>query len=139
MPPSFVDDGCSNVPDRFLIILARLRLARLYDLRPLCRIHDWRYCTRAQPQGSMSADAQRDADAQLREFMREYLPRLLDFTAGVYFRGLLVGGPYAFDSCGPHPRGCTAGQLAQGLCRHALPRPAWMPLPAPTRAPGPSA
>jgi hypothetical protein len=75
----------------------------------------------------MDFEAQEAAGRELRDLMREYLPLLLDWTAGLVFRSLYLAGGWGWwNSCGPRPFGANAGQLAQGFCRHGLAMPDWM-------------
>jgi hypothetical protein len=108
IPPDFVDSGCSNAPDS---IFGR-------PIAWACRIHDWRYCTRAHPAGAMTQRWRQDADRELGANVRGSLPFALRWVGWVYWRAThRFGGDDAFDSCGPE-----VGER----CRHNLARPAWM-------------
>jgi hypothetical protein len=108
IPVGFVDDGCSNSPDSFLG----------FYFQPYCRIHDWRYCTRCWPAGSMTASARKWADMELGLNLRAALPWRWRWVGWIYRLGVWrYGGVSAFDSCGP-----TVGPV----CRHNMPPPDWM-------------
>ena len=64
IPDSFIDDGCSNSPDS--IWGFRFRWA--------CRIHDWRYCSRAHAAGTMHYANKMVADDELYDFIGSSLP-----------------------------------------------------------------
>lgn len=123
IPTQFSDDGCSNAPDGWLLILSSQRgLAWLKrfarSFRWCCRIHDWRYCTRCHPAGSMTRGAQRYADRELGWHVRSILPFGLRWWGWLYWRATnRFGGMSAWDSCG-----IRAGQF----CRHNMPIPRWM-------------
>ncbi len=113
----FRDDGCSNALDGILG----------FDFAWACRIHDWEYCTRTQPQGSMTYGKKVCADERLKRFIYSALPWWLDWAPPLYHFGVFLGGGFAaFDSCGPGPYGANEEQRVAGLCRHSLPMPGWM-------------
>jgi hypothetical protein len=107
--PGFSDDGCTVSPDGLFG----------YDFSWACRIHDWRYCTRCHPPGSMSRLARRFADEELRMHMRASLPWYTRGWVPLVYRLVVrfFGRFGAWDSCGPE---------AGDLCRHQIPMPAWM-------------
>ena len=108
IPPHFRDDGCSNSPDRWMG----------WDLRWACRIHDWRYCTRAHRAGTMTALRRARADKELRLNLRAFLPWRWRWLGWAYYVGVWrYGGMGSWDSCD-----ATAGKL----CRHNMPMPEWM-------------
>ena len=121
MPPGFLSDGCSHAPDE---ILGR-------DLGWCCRIHDWRYCTRAHPAGALTWAAQKFADKELGWNVRGVLPFFLRWIGWAYYRAThRFGGMGSFNSCG-----AGVGER----CRHGLPRPEWMARSPSTPAPSSSA
>lgn len=102
IPDHFIDDGCSNAPDRILGT----------SIRWACRIHDWRYCTRAHPRGTLTQSWRIMADQELRDFIRQALPWWKAWIARAYYGAVnWFGGYRAFDSCGP---------AVGGTCRHGL-------------------
>ena len=106
--PSFKDDGLSFFPDW---IYARWGLWRAG------RVHDWLYCGRCHPMGTMDQRARRFADRALRQHARELLPWWLSIAPlALYFGVRVGGGGKAWNSCGYY-----AGEL----CRHNQPRPNW--------------
>lgn len=108
IPQGFVTDGCSSAPDS---ILGR-------DLRWCCKIHDWRYCTRAHRAGAMNFKARTYADKELGWHIRDQLPFGLRWVSWLYYRVTYrLGGMGAFNSCGP--------QVGK-RCRHNLKMPDWM-------------
>ncbi len=107
IPDNFVDDGCSNAPDSIFG----------FEFGWACRIHDWRYCTRAHPAGAMTSYARELADGELAVNIRQTLPWRWRWVRFVYrFFVHRYGGIDAYDSCGPH---------VERRCRHRLQRPAW--------------
>lgn len=104
----FQDDGCSGAPDDWFG----------FDLRYACRIHDWLYCTRAHPAGSMTQERRRYADDLLGALIRHALPWRWRWV-GWWYRLAVhrYGGIEAYDSCGPE---------AGDRCRHNLKQPPWM-------------
>jgi len=117
IPPEFLDDGCSNSPDRVFGV----------DLRWACRLHDAAYCSRLWPPGTLDQTWRARADRELGERVRLVLPFGLRWAGWLYWRATYrFGGMQSFDSCGSHPLGATGGQIAAGLCRHAIAMPAWM-------------
>jgi hypothetical protein len=112
IPREFDDNGCSNAPDEI----------SGYNFRWACRIHDWRYCTRCHPAGSMTVQAKDWADRELKINLQAYLPFFLRCVGWVYrFMTWKYGGYSAFDSCGPTPEG-----LSLNPCRHGMYPPKWM-------------
>lgn len=102
IPAEFIDDGCSNAPDRLFG----------FDFAWACRIHDWRYCTRAHPPGTLTSSWRIMADVELREFIRASLPWRWRWVRWIYHAAVnLMGGYRAFDSC---------GMSAGPYCRHNL-------------------
>lgn len=128
--PDFEDDGLSCFPDWIYKYLLRL------DISPSGRVHDWHYCTRCQPIGTMNQDHRLYADLALylhsRELLRRRKPtenRFLRFVRAtrsrlprlaphVLYRGVrLGGGGNAWNSCGPQ---------SGDRCRHNMKKPKWM-------------
>lgn len=114
IPPNFINDGCSSVAkvfERFFHWLG-------YDIEKHCDQHDADYCTRLNPPGSMTYAKKIMDDRRLRDGMKSDLPWYWDWSAGLFYRGLLIGGSWgSWDSCGP-----AAGKV----CRHGQPMPEWM-------------
>lgn len=103
IPPLFKDDGCSNAPDRWLGV----------NLRPACRVHDFWYCTRAWPPGTLDQAHRSEADRFLGASVRALLPFGMKWAGWLYYRAVhRFGGDDAYDSCGP---------LAGERCRHNMP------------------
>lgn len=109
IPTDFVDDGCSASPDSICGD----------SIRWACRIHDWRYCTRAHRPGRMTTEYRKNADKELRTHMRLDLPWYSQWTRLIYhfFVRKFGNGDNSFDSCGPE-----VGEK----CRHNMPQPVWM-------------
>lgn len=108
IPAEFRDDGCSRSPDSLFG----------FDFRWACRLHDWSYCTRAHPPGSLTYARKVAADYTLREHLKAALPLRWRWVRFIYQGAVLAfGGFGSFNSCGPE-----AGEL----CRHAMRRPPWM-------------
>lgn len=108
IPDSFVDDGCSNSPDSICGTW----------IRPACRIHDWRYCTRCHPQGTMCKEHRKAADKELRASLAKLLPWWNQWVRWIYWRAVRrFGSLHAYDTC---------GQSAGDFCRHGMPMPLWM-------------
>ena len=108
IPVGFVDDGCSVAPDWLFG----------KPLRPACRVHDWKYCTRAWPSGELDQEHRARADRFLGRSVRALLPLGLGWIGWFFARAVHVfGGDAAFDSCGPE---------VGTRCRHHLLRPRWM-------------
>ncbi len=107
--PDFHDDGLSFFPDW---IYSRWGLWRAG------RVHDWHYCGRCHPMGSMTWKARRFADRALRQHARELLPWWLSIAPLVLYRGVRLGGVLfrAWNTCG-----YAAGER----CRHNIKRPVW--------------
>lgn len=116
-PVSWIDDGLTAFPDSILG----------WDISPAGSGHDVSYCTRMWPAGALDRRWREAADAELGRNVRALLPfglRLIGYA--VFLVVYQVGGMKAFNSCGPHPYGVTAGQSASGLCRHGCGKPDWM-------------
>ena len=114
IPSHFVDDGCTSSPDGWFG----------FDFRWACRIHDWLYCTRAHPAGTMTYEWKVKADHALSEFIRASLPLRWRWVRWVYEGMVLFAGGWgSFDSCGPE-----VGKR----CRHGLRAPWWMLAPEST-------
>jgi hypothetical protein len=116
-PDTWVDDGLSNFPDSILG----------WDISPAGTGHDMGYCTRMWPAGQLDRAHREHYDAKLGEWVRALLPfglRLVGYA--VFAATYQLGGLKAFNSCGPKAYGASAGQIAQGLCRHGVPKPEWM-------------
>lgn len=116
IPREFIDDGCSNSLDGTFRV----------SWRWICRIHDWRGCSRAHPAGFLTLDKMQEGNAELWYWMG-LLPWYLPGVRWIYYGVLArLNGDVAWNSCGVQPRGATLDQLAAGLCRHGLPMPDWM-------------
>ena len=114
IPREFLSDGCSNVRDSIFG----------FDFRMACRAHNWMYCTRCHPAGTMTMSHKAQADQDLGMFIRAMLPRRWRWVGWWYRTGVhWAGGVSAFDSCGP-----TQGQR----CRHGMAQPEWMAANSPT-------
>ena len=111
IPSHFYDDGCSTSPDGYW--------------KWACRIHDWWWCTRSHPQGTMTADWKEMGDSMLKTLMTLRLPWGLHWLAKVYYRGVTRFGG-SFNTCGYRPSGASLDQEILGLCRHSMPWPDWM-------------
>jgi len=108
IPVRFKDDGCSNSLDSLFGFVFKWA----------CRIHDWMYCTRSHPAGTMTWGYKVLADNLLKRYMRASLPLRWRWVRYGYKSAVfLFGGFGSFDSCGP-----KAGKL----CRHNMPQPPWM-------------
>lgn len=108
IPPSFYDDGCSNAPDSLFG----------FNFKWACRIHNWRYCTRAHHPGTMTQSTRRVADYELKQNIRTSLPWRWRWVCLIYrFFVWRYGGVKAFDSCDS-----TLGIK----CRHNMTQPPWM-------------
>ena len=108
VPANFIDDGCSNSPDSLCGT----------NFRWACRIHDWRYCTRAQPEGTMNKQSRKAADKELRKNLAIALPWYWQPIRWVYYRAVRrFGSLHSYNTCGP-----SAGNS----CRHGLTPPGWM-------------
>ena len=126
IPVRFTDDGCSNSPDGFFLWAKKLSKRRGFrwlrglvrSFRWCCKIHDWRYCTRCHPPGSMTKGAQTYADKELGWNVRSVLQFFVKWYGWMYWKVTSeLGGRRAWDSCGP-----ASGEL----CRHGMPMPEWM-------------
>jgi len=108
IPETFVDDGCSNSPDGLCGT----------DFRWACRIHDWRYCTRCHPFGTMCWKHRLKTDRELRRNLAVALPWWNQWIRFAYwFAVRRFGSFHAYDTCGPE-----AGER----CRHNMEQPGWM-------------
>ncbi len=107
---NFLDDGLSGGFPDWLYYRFRLGLAG--------RVHDWHYCSRCHPQGTMNQAARRFADRALIAHARELLPWWLPLAPIILYLGVrLGGGTSAWNSCGS-----TRGDR----CRHNITQPVWM-------------
>jgi hypothetical protein len=106
IPDGFIDDGCSGwfTPDEWFG----------FCFRDACRLHDWRYCSRAHPGSAMRQADRAAADAELRENLRAILPWYWRWVGWAYYAGVfLAGGVRAWDSCGSRAgRRCRHGREA---------------------------
>lgn len=126
VPAVFTDDGCSNSPDRIL----------RFEFRWVCRIHDWRGCTRCWPAGSRTLDEMFAGNEEIWRHMGVALPLRYRWARWIYYAILArFNGDVAWDSCGPNPREASDEQLALGQCRHSMPMPDWMRPPRPPEQP----
>lgn len=108
IPDYFQDDGCSAAPDRLF----------RRDLNWACRIHDWWWCTRCHPKGSMTQSWRKAGDALLASFIRQALTdHPLRGLAYLAYRWGPWFGRNGFDTCGSE---------VGTYCRHNIPRPSWM-------------
>ncbi len=108
--PGFEDDGLSGGFPDWLYARHHLSLAG--------RVHDWHYCSRCHPQGTMNQAHRAFADTALRVHARELLPWYLRIAPWLLYAGVRIGGGgSAWNSCGP-----TRGER----CRHNIETPAWM-------------
>ena len=107
LPVDFRNDSCSNSPDSWLG----------WSLDPACDRHDWAYCSRCHPPGSMTYPAKVAADAKLREHIRALLPFRWRWAGWVYEGAVRVMAHASWDACGP-----AAGER----CRHNITQPEWM-------------
>lgn len=108
VPPLFRDDGCSRAPDRLFGA----------SLTPACRVHDFWYCTRVWPAGTLTQAHRHKADEFLGLSVRALLPFGVGWIGWLYWRAVhWWGGTAAFDSCG-----LEAGTF----CRHGIKAPWWM-------------
>jgi hypothetical protein len=117
IPGEFEDDGCSRSLDGTFRV----------SWRWVCKIHDWRGCTRAHPAGALTLDKMHEGNAELWHWMGA-LPVYVRPARWVYYAVLArVNGDVAWDSCGPKPLGVTyARHRREGLCRHGMAMPDWM-------------
>ncbi len=117
VPAHFTDDGCSGGPDRMV----------RFDFKWVCRIHDWRGCTRAWPPGTRTLDEMQAGNAELWRLMGGALPFRYRWARWIYYAVLArFNGDVAWDSCGVSPREASPEQMAKGECRHSMPMPPWM-------------
>jgi hypothetical protein len=109
VPGRFQDNGCSMSPDSIFNT----------SIRWACRIHDYRYCSRAQEPGSMTDPQRKRADKELKRNLGLGLPWYSRWARWVYFTAvrLFGAGDHSFDSCDYH---------VGVLCRHNMPIPLWM-------------
>ncbi len=102
IPRGFRDDGCSNAPDSVFG----------FRFRWVCRLHDWRYCTRCHPPGVLTQGWRHMADRELRSFISASLPWRWRWLKWAYYGGVWwAGGIEAFDSC---------GRDVGDFCRHGI-------------------
>lgn len=117
IPNHFIDDGCSNSPDSWFG----------FDFSWACRIHDWRFCTRAQPDGEMTDERREAADLHLRQDIRASLPWRWRWIRWIYYRAVRRFGEKAFDSCpAQFAAGVSRTQARAAVCRHGM---TWPPPP----------
>lgn len=116
IPSSFLDDGLSSFPDSLLG----------WSIRSAGRAHDFLFCSRCHPAGTMDNEWRENADWRIGQWVKAKLPFGLRLIGYAVFAGVYVGAGHAFDSCGKNPKNANAGQLAAGLCRHNINKPDWM-------------
>lgn len=116
IPETFTDDGLSLFPDRWFG----------FDFAWAGRIHDWEYCGRCHAAGHMNVQRKTEADVRIGRFVSLALPWRWKWLGRVVRFGVWRGGYGAYNSCGSLPSDATEDQLADGLCRHEMPRPDWM-------------
>lgn len=107
IPSRFLDDGCTFSPDSILRT----------HIRWCCRIHDYRYCTRANDKGDMTRKRWISSN---RELYRNIGLKTVWYTRWVrklYYFAVKKWGWKSYDSCGP-----DVGEM----CRHNMPIPLWM-------------
>ena len=125
IPDRFADDGCTNSPDAWFG----------FDFSWACRIHDWRYCTRAQPDGSMSEARRWAADTYIRGDIKASLPWRWRWIRWVYFYVLKRFGDRAYDTCPEHfAAGVSRSDARRKVCRHGLTWPPPRPRPEGSQA-----
>lgn len=116
IPPGFLDDGCSTSLDGTFRV----------SWKWVCKIHDWRGCTRCHPAGALTLDKMHEGNAELWRWMGG-LPLYIRGARWLYYGVLArLNGDVAWNSCGKNARGTTPEQAAAGLCRHGMPAPSWM-------------
>jgi hypothetical protein len=116
----FVDDGCSNSPDGFFMWAKRWHWSKglVRSFKWCCKIHDWRYCSRCHPAGTMHQEARTFADTELGWNVRSVLQFTMRWFGWLYWKATSNwGGRRAWNSCGP-----ASGER----CRHNMPMPEWM-------------
>lgn len=101
IPDEFRDDGCTWWFDSLFG----------YDIRHICRVHNYFYCSRTQPPGSMTPENKDKVDRELSDEISKVLPWWLDWTAGPVYRAVYMWGSMAYDTCKP-----DAGER----CRHNM-------------------
>lgn len=109
IPERFQDDGCTSSPDSILRT----------NIRWCCRIHDWRYCTRAHGRGVLTKASRKVVDKEFRANLGLALPWYVGFVRLVYYKAVRMFGSSdkGWDTC----------SYGAGIyCRHNLPRPLWM-------------
>lgn len=90
IPDEFVDDGCSNSPDSICGT----------DIRWACRIHDYRYCGRCHPAGTMGWAHRRKADRELRWNLAAGLPWWNQWIRFFYFGAVRTfGSVTSYNTC----------------------------------------
>lgn len=107
IPWNFIDDGMTAFPDNLFG----------WKLAAYGRVHDWLYCSRSHPRGTMSKKHRRLADKVLRSALAAEAPRGLRWIPRLVFRAVRMFGAPSYDSCGP-----DRGEL----CRHGMRIPVWM-------------
>lgn len=109
IPNRFKDDGCSYSPDSIM----------RNDISWVCRIHDFRYCSRTNPANSMDKKRRKRADKEMKQNMGLNLPWYVRWVRRIYYRAIrwFGAGDHSYNSCG-----IEVGDL----CRHNMPVPLWM-------------
>lgn len=109
VPTRFVDDGCTYSPDSLMRT----------DISWICRIHDWRYCSRTNAPDEASPKHRRLADKELRFNMGLNLPWYVKWTRNIYYFFIrrFGNGDHSYNTCG-----ISVGEV----CRHNMPVPLWM-------------
>lgn len=115
IPEEFQDNGCSNSPD----------LLFGFNFKWACRIHDWWWCSRCHAPGQMTPEWKAAGDYFLKLAMRDALPPIWKWVAGIYRRAVRIFW-WGYDTCGPNPQNASSQQRLEGRCRHNMPRPEWM-------------
>ena len=116
VPNHFYDDGCSRAPDSWFG----------FDFGWACRIHDWGYCTRSHPRGTMTPGYKVAHDHLLGVFVSASLPSMWKWIGPLYKATVLAVGFNSYHTCGVPPKGARPRQVDADLCRHDMPRPDWM-------------
>lgn len=116
VPIEFGDDGLSCFPDSLWG----------FDFKWAGRLHDWGYCSRCHPAGSLTVRTKKMRDKMIGQHVAESLPLRWKWVGHAVRYALWRAGYGSFDSCGFVPHGATDEQLVAGLCRHGMRRPDWM-------------
>jgi hypothetical protein len=110
--PDFLDDGLSCFPDWIYRYLLK------HNVSPAGRVHDWHYCSRCHPSGTMDQTRRKQADRLLRLHVRELTHGHFRLTPWVVWLAVRrYGVNRAWNSCGPNR--CAR-------CRHNMRMPEWM-------------